>query len=356
MANKRHVALLRRSVPDWNLWRAAHPRVVPNFEGASLRALDLIGADLAGANLSGADLTYAFLTEARLQGAVLRNAKLVETNFVRADLRGAEMASVVVNGANFRDADLRTANLADANLGAASFVATDLREASLARADLTYCRFIEARLEGADLTACRVYGVSAWGLQLAGATQINLIVTRGDEPDITVDNLEVAQFVYLLLHNPKVREVIETITSKVVLILGRFTPRRKPVLDALRTALRAHNYSPILFDFDRPAGRDLTETISTLAHLAKFIVADITDAASVPQELGRIVPGLPSVPVMPLLEHGSGEYAMFEHFRRYPWVLPLHRYDGVDGLLGSLDSDVIGPAEAKAREQRMSTA
>lgn len=40
---------------------------------------------------------------------------------------------------------------------------------------------------------------------------------------------------------------IETITSKVVLILGRFTAHRKPVLDALRTALRAHDYSPILF-------------------------------------------------------------------------------------------------------------
>lgn len=54
MANRRHVALLRRSVPEWNLWRASHPRVSPNFEGASLRALDLTGADLAGADLSGA--------------------------------------------------------------------------------------------------------------------------------------------------------------------------------------------------------------------------------------------------------------------------------------------------------------
>src|SRR5215207_2029801 len=33
------------------------------------------------------------------------------------------------------------------------------------------------------------------------------------EPEITVDNIEVAQFVYLLLHNEKIRDVIDTITS-----------------------------------------------------------------------------------------------------------------------------------------------
>jgi len=39
------------------------------------------------------------------------------------------------------------------------------------------------------------------------------------EPRITIDNIEVAQFIYLLLHNEKIRDVIDTITSKAVLIL-----------------------------------------------------------------------------------------------------------------------------------------
>ena len=43
------------------------------------------------------------------------------------------------------------------------------------------------------------------------------------EPKVTVDNIEVAQFIYLLLHNGKIRDVIDTVTSKAVLILGRFT-------------------------------------------------------------------------------------------------------------------------------------
>jgi hypothetical protein len=58
-----------------------------------------------------------------------------------------------------------------------------------------------------------------------------------DEPKITVDNIEVAQFIYLMLNNEKVREVIDTITSKAVLILGRFTGERKPVLEGTHSAI-----------------------------------------------------------------------------------------------------------------------
>jgi hypothetical protein len=94
---------------------------------------------------------------------------------------------------------------------------------------------------------------------------------------ITVDNVEVAQFIYLLLHNEKIREVIDTIAKKAVLILGRFAGERKAVLDAIREKLRRQNYLPILFDFEKPASRDLTETISTLAHMARFIIADLTE-------------------------------------------------------------------------------
>ena len=42
---------------------------------------------------------------------------------------------------------------------------------------------------------CRVYGISAWNVHLAGAYQVDLVITPPDEPEITVDNIEVAQFI-----------------------------------------------------------------------------------------------------------------------------------------------------------------
>ena len=68
-----------------------------------------------------------------------------------------------------------------------------------------------------------------------------------------------------LLHNQKVRNVIDTITSEAVLILGRFTDERKAVLDALRGELRKRNYLPILFGAKRTSSEGLTSAKRTSA-------------------------------------------------------------------------------------------
>jgi Pentapeptide repeats (8 copies) len=220
--------------------------------------------------------------------------------------------------------------------------------ANLSRASLQSSVLVNANFTDADLTSCRIYGVSAWGVKLDRAKQQNLVVTPGNEPEITVDNIEVAQFVYLLLHNEKIRNVIDTITSKVVLILGRFTDERKAVLDALREELRKRDYLPILFDFAVPATRDITETVSLLARMARFIIADLTDPSSIPHELEAIVPHL-AVPVQPLLEASSRSYAMFKDLLKYEWVLPVYRYEGLEPLLATLPEKVIAPAEGKVK-------
>ncbi|MDQ3800111.1 MAG: hypothetical protein M3384_11705 [Acidobacteriota bacterium] len=75
-------------------------------------------------------------------------------------------------------------------------------------------------------------------MNLQGANQLNLVITRQDQATITVDNIEVAQFIYLMLNNIKIRDIIDTLTAKTVLILARFTPARKTFLDATRLELR----------------------------------------------------------------------------------------------------------------------
>jgi hypothetical protein len=137
-----------------------------------------------------------------------------------------------------------------------------------------------------------------------------------------------------------------------VLILGRFTAKRKAVLDALRDELRKRDYLPILFDFDKPASKDLTGTVTTLANMVRFIVADGTDPKSIPHELATIVPTT-IVPVKPILLTSEREYAMFGDLqRRHHWVLPTHRYERQEQLIADLDMCVIRPAEEKADELR----
>ena len=124
------------------------------------------------------------------------------------------------------------------------------------------------------MTGCSIYAISAWNVHLDDTIQSNLVITPPDEPIITVDNLEVAQFIYLLLNNQKIRNVINTITSKVVLILGRFTPKRKAILDILRDELREQNYLPVVFDFEQPSSRNLTETMSSRTYRKRRFIDD----------------------------------------------------------------------------------
>jgi hypothetical protein len=187
------------------------------------------------------------------------------------------------------------------------------------------------------------------GTALIGAQQSNLFITRFNEPGITVDDLEVAQFIYLLLHNEKIREVIDTITSKAVLILGRFTAERTALLDAIGEEIRRQHLLPIMFDFTPSAGQTTLETISILAHMARFVIADLTDAKSVLQELQAIVPNNPSVPVQPILLASQEEPGMFDFIRCFPWVLETYCYHSPDEVLASLEQ-IIAHAD-KARER-----
>src|SRR6266568_4853206 len=334
MANEQHLDLLKQGVETWNQWRKEHSDVEP-------------------------DLNRAYLTGANLRQANLLEVDLFEATLFRADLSGANLSEANLFGAAFTAANLFGANLTRANL-----TRTTLSEADLSGADLSEATIVRTQFAEAILTDCRIYGISAWDVHLEGATQSNLVITPPNQPTITVDNLKVAQFIYLLLNNQEIREVIDTITSKVVLILGRFTPERKVVLDAVRDELRKHNYSPVVFDFEKPASRDLTETVSILAHLARFIIVDLTDPGSAPHEVATIIPHT-VVPVQPLLLQeslmingkavGRREYAMFEDLRRrHHWVLPTFRYQDTAELLASLQEQIITPAEQKARELKQS--
>jgi uncharacterized protein YjbI with pentapeptide repeats len=383
----------------WNDWRNQNRDVRPNLEGADLsevvlHEINLQFTNLKGANLSSAKITAAFdyavldgcdargaffwtsrfdetqLTSATLTGTQFNNSRIIASNFSGATLTGAQFDDCYLEDSIFEEADLQGASFYQANLWMANLNDTDLRgaslrgatlhnaklrQANLAQADLTRAVFVDTKLGGANVEGCRVYGISAWNVELEAVNQSNLIITDYEEPIVTVDNLGVAQFVYLLLTNPKLRDVIDTVTTKVVLILGRFTQERLEVLEDLRTALRQHDYVPVLFNFAGPESQNVLATVVTVARLARFVVADVTDAKAVDQELQAIVPQI-KVPVRPLLLEGREPpgNSFQSLWGDYPdRLLKIYRYHDLGGLLASLKEKVIDPAEARAKELKL---
>lgn len=249
----------------------------------------------------------------------------VQPDLTRIDLSGRDLSKI-----DFRGVGLFKANLSGCNLSEAI-----LRQAIAIKTDFT----------NANLSGSHIYGISAWDNLTDGTIQKDLVITEPNNPLITVDSIQIAQFIHLLINNKNIRDAIETIGKKAILILGRFTPERKEILNAIKDELRKRNYIPILFDFDVPSNRDITETVVTLAHLSKFIIADITDAKSIPQELSSFVPHLPSVKIKPIILSSQREYGMFEHFKNYPWVLPLETYDSKEDIVNNIDSKIITPLE-----------
>ena len=319
MADPEHLALIQQGVDVWNARRAKEPDA----------RVDLYDADLSGANLAGADLHYTDVSVAHLSGANLSGA-----NLIGADLRGANLSGADLGGACLWGANLGTANLSGANL---------------IGADLSGALLLQTNLVDATLTDCRIYGISAWGVQLDERTkQQNLIITPEDEPEVTIDDLKVAQFVYLLLHNENIRDVIDTVGKKGVLLLGRFTEGRIAVLDRLRDELRKRGYLPIVFNFDKPETKDFTETVRLLAGLSKFVIADLTSPKSTPYELGAIV-SQTMIPFKPIIDAAETPFAMLQDlWINYPDRVfqPLY-YSSVDALIASLDEKIIQPAEAR---------
>ena len=137
-----------------------------------------------------------------------------------------------------------------------------------------------------------------------------------------------------------------------MLILGRFSEDQKPVLDALRNELRKHDYLPMMFDFDPTTNQTISETVKTLAGMSRFVIADITDARSVPQELQIIDMHCRTVAVRLIKKRGEPEYGMLD-FRNSPWfVTGRYEYEDAEQLIASIKENVIGPAEEKVRELR----
>ncbi|MFL5313274.1 MAG: pentapeptide repeat-containing protein [Myxococcales bacterium] len=320
-----HVKVLRRGARPWNEWRRGQPGLRPLLYEGRLDREELSGANLANANMIGSHLS---------------NTTLVGANFHEANLAGADLSNANLTKANFCRTDLYETNLQHANLRSANLQGTQL-----AKTDF----------RGAELVGCRIYGLSAWDLRIDEHTiQKDLVILYENESNdgqrrglrrVIVDDLRVAQLIYLLLHNKNIREVVDTVGRQAVLILGRFeSPAYKEVLDRIREWLRDNKHVPIVFDFEGPSHLDTLETVKILAGLSRFVIADLTDPRSVPAELAAIVPAY-KIPVVSIIRKGQEPFSLFATLRQdRPWVLSEVVYPSVEVLVREMDRAVVGRA------------
>ena len=317
--SKVHTIIIRRGVSVWNTWRKDNENIIPN----------LTNAHLAYKNLDRVNLSTADLRSADLQGASLREANLFKANLSGANLSHANLENSNAEEVNFTYADLRSANL---------------KRSNIIKADLSHANLNNADLRGGKLDGCQIFGVSVWNTLLEKAQQKNLRLKHNTEEHvITVDDIQMAIILHLFSKKGGVREILDTLTRKVVLILGRFTKERLMVIRAIEEKLLKLGYLPIIFDFEKPMQRSFTETTTWLAGLSLFIIADITDAKSIPQELITIIPNY-IVPLVPIIQKDSELHWMLNDLFQYQWVLPVQKYDTVEGLIKDFEKVIVKPA------------
>lgn len=373
MANSAHLEILQQGVTTWNQWRVDNPTIQPDLSGlywdlnspglaginlsnTNLREAWLTKTSLVGGDLSGADLTDAVLIDtliynANLQATNLTNANLSQTNLSNSNLSNAIIHNTmlmhcIVTRTNFQGADCQAANFRYSKL-----LNANLHSANLGQADLKGTSLIEVDVTDANFTGAQVYGLSAWNLIGAPKAMNNLVITPDNEPVVEVDDLQMAQFVYLILRHDRLRQVINSVTERGVLLLGRFGDGGIEVLRAVADQLRALNYLPIIFDFDRPKDRNYTETLKTLVGLSKFVIVDLS-GPSVPQELYATVPHF-KIPFVPILEKGSRPFSMFVDILEYDWVLkPVVEFETTKALIQSVAKQIVEPAEAKYQKRQ----
>jgi hypothetical protein len=235
---------------------------------------NLGGARLTRADLTDADFIAAQLHESNLSGATLRRTRLVGVNFAGSRLIGADLTDADLSGADLRLANLEGANLTGANISVSNLIGVNINNVTISKS--------------------KIYGVNVWDLDGQFKEQKDLVITREGQSVITVDNIEVAQFVYLILNNKKIRDVIKT--------------------------------------------------IKTLAGLSYFVIADVTNPKSSPLELQATVPDY-QIPFVPIIQEGESPFAMMVDLqKKYNWVLPTKSYDSIDTLMKALKPGIIDPA------------
>jgi len=368
MKRTEFVQLIQSGIDNWNRWRENRRNIETQLENTGY--LNFTKSHLTAQDFTGADLTRVTLNRSTLRRANFTKALLDKSNFCYSNLSGATFSGVTSELVDFAGSDLSAAKFSDIRFIKSNFKTSQINNATFSESiisesrfrettfrnttfnqveiidcDLQYATFINCRFINSSLINCDVYGVSVWDCIFESVIQSDLNIGRIGHPRITVDDLEMAPFISLLLAHEKLRSVITSLTQRGVLLLGRFRDDGHAQLRQIANSLKSLNYLPIIFDFDCPEHRDTTETIITLVSLVKFVVADLS-GPSVPYELAKTVPHF-MIPFVPIVAKGTKIFSMFKDLLKYPWVLQPIEYETIDVVVSDIQGLIIEPAEQR---------
>lgn len=324
-------ARLTEGSPEaWNRWRMESPGALsfnrPNWYdcpgpgGVQMKGRNRI--DFSRYEWRSVSVYKAFAEGLHMRDAVIDDCLFEEGDFSRADF----------SGTTFRNTRFNKTIMTGATFTGASFINCNLNRVNLAEADF----------QVREISDTVIYGLSAWDLTVGEDTkQSNLVIEKSYElysdlvghgiVPLTVDDIEIAQFVYYLSNHKKLRNTLNVLNEKGVLLLGGFRDGGLERLYRLRDWFRQRGYTAMIFDFARPDNLSLTETVVTMGGLAKFIVADLT-GPSVPHELASVLAQIKK----PVIAYGD-PYAMFPDLTDHTKVVTIDAgTDPVEGLESAL--------------------
>ncbi|MBN1697519.1 MAG: pentapeptide repeat-containing protein [Spirochaetales bacterium] len=339
-----HEEIILKGAAVWNKWRKQNKGPLhftkpfwyncPCKDGKQGKGMNKL--DFCTIELSGASIHSAFAEGLNIQDAAITDCLFEEGDFSRANF----------SNTIFKNTRFNKTILTDAVFNGASFINCNLNRVNLTNAE--FCL--------KEITETVVYGVSAWDLKTCDEMrQSRLIIERtydlysdiiaaGKIP-LMVDDIELAQFIYYLSDHKKVRNLLNILNARGVLLLGRFRDGGLERLYSMAAWLKKRGYTPMIYDFERPDILDNTETVVTMAGLSKMILADLS-GPSVPHELHAIFSSFRK-PIIAYCDNNA--YSMFSELKRKnPYVFEI-RYSDNDDLFMKMEANVKYAEEAYFR-------
>jgi|GEM_PF-1337224 len=316
MTQDNPATILMQGAKSWNAWRKRNPGPINFAKPFWYDCSGPNGVQLKGANqinFNGMHFSGVSIHNAFAEGLQLCDSVFEDAHFEEGDFSGANFS-----GATFRNTKFNKTILTGANFDGATFVNCNLNRVNL----------VGASFRVREISETVIYGIAAWDLQTSDdMKQSKLVIEKtyelysdliqqGKVP-MMVDDIELAQFVYYLSNHKKMRDAINILNDRGVLLLGRFQNGGLERLYCMREWFQRKGYMAMIFDFARPDNLSLTETVVTMAGLSKFVIVDLS-GASVPAELQAIFSQIKK----PVLAFGN-PYALFPDLADQTRVITL---------------------------------